>query len=134
MFFTFIKMTIVYLGLRFFLTDGYNLITNIFADNCKDPKNISECSNNFAAKFSNFNKSTNQDEAYLFTVDILNIITVFISIIFFTLYRRYQYRIYSLADMSNHTQADYTIFVESIPILLPKISASNRVSLDKCDY
>lgn len=127
-------MTIVYLGLRFFITDGYNLITNIFAENCKDPKNIAECNTNFAAKFSNFNKSTSSDEAYLFTVDVLNIVTVVLSIVFFTIYRKYQYTIYCLADMSNHTQADYTIFAERIPIILPKNSGDNRVSLDNCDY
>ena len=36
--------------------------------------------------------------------------------------------------MSTHTQADYTIFVERIPIILPKNSDDNRVSLDNCDY
>lgn len=124
----------IYLGFRFLITDGYNLITNIFAQNCNDPKNISECSNNFAAKFSDFNKNTNSDEIYLFTVDVLNIITVFLSIIFFALYRRYQYRIYNLIDKLNHTQADFTIFVERMPILLPKSLGNNSVSLEKCDY
>jgi hypothetical protein len=36
--------------------------------------------------------------------------------------------------MSTHTQADYTIFVERIPIILPKNFGNNRVSLDNCDY
>jgi hypothetical protein len=59
--FTFIKMAIIYLALRFVITDGYNLITNILAENCKNPKNVEDCRNNVAAKFSNYNKNTDSD-------------------------------------------------------------------------
>lgn len=61
LFFNFIKIAILYLILRFFITDGYNLITNIFAQNCKNPKNYSECKNNIASKFSSYNKNTVAD-------------------------------------------------------------------------
>jgi hypothetical protein len=37
MFFTFIKMTIVYLLLRFVLSDCYNLISNTTANTCSSP-------------------------------------------------------------------------------------------------
>lgn len=52
-------------------------------------------------------------------VDILNLVTVIISIVFFYFYRRYQYSIYTIVDLANHTQYDYTLLVEKIPIFLP---------------
>lgn len=52
-------------------------------------------------------------------MDILNLVTIVCSIIFFFLYRKQQYEIYTIADLSNTSQADYTIFVEDIPFFLP---------------
>lgn len=40
MFFTFIKMTVVYLVLKFLLSDCYNLITNLLSTNCDTAKNV----------------------------------------------------------------------------------------------
>jgi len=51
-------------------------------------------------------------------LDILNLVTVIISIIFFNLYRKLQYRISSDIDQSQHTQDDYTLFCTNIPIML----------------
>lgn len=56
MFFTFIKMTIAYLFLRFLLTDGFNLITNAFGTNCSSNENQKHCATNIMAKFSTYNK------------------------------------------------------------------------------
>ena len=54
MFFTFIKMCIVYLLLRFLLTDGFNVITSLMAY-CTDKKS-EFCGKNFFAKSSIYNK------------------------------------------------------------------------------
>jgi hypothetical protein len=40
MFFTFIKMTVIYLVLRFLLSDCYNLITNLLSTNCEVGDNV----------------------------------------------------------------------------------------------
>lgn len=52
-----------------------------------------------------------------YTLDLLCLIVVIGSIIFFILYRKIQYTIYDKIDAEHQTQDDYTIFVENIPIL-----------------
>ena len=126
MFFTFIKMTIAYLLLRFILSDCYNLISNTSATSCNQQGTRDTCSKNAMAKFSTFNKQTVEDEPMLYAVDILNLITIVVSIIFFLYYRKYQYQVYSLTDIGAHTQSDYSIFLEDIPIFLPKNSSFIR--------
>jgi hypothetical protein len=89
------------------------------------------------AKFSTYNKDSEKDEAMLYVVDILNLITVVLSIAFFMYYRKFQYEVYSLTDLSNHTQSEYTIFVEDIPIFLPSSTKSlirNTASSLEFDY
>jgi len=51
-------------------------------------------------------------------VDILNLISVLVSIIFLTYYRGYQLVTYSIAEMTSLSQDDYSLFVEDIPIFL----------------
>lgn len=58
MFFTFIKMTVTYLVLRFLLSDCYNLITNMLSTNCDIGDNVLLCKNNIFSKFSSYNKRT----------------------------------------------------------------------------
>ena len=53
-------------------------------------------------------------------VDILNLISVLVSIIFLTYYRGYQLVTYSIAEMTSLSQDDYSLFVEDIPIFLSK--------------
>ena len=55
MFFTFIKMCIVYLLFRFILTDGFNLITSIMGLSC-DEDDSAICGNGFFQKTSIYNK------------------------------------------------------------------------------
>jgi hypothetical protein len=54
---------------------------------------------------------------YVYTLDILCLLIVIGSIVFFILYRKLQYKIYDSIDSENQTQDDYTILVENIPIL-----------------
>lgn len=62
-------------------------------------------------------------------LDILNLVTIILSIIFFSFYRKRQYEIYDSIDANFQTQDDYTLFVEGIPILdLP--ADSNQVVID----
>lgn len=62
----------------------------------------------------------------LYAVDILNLITIVISIAFFLYYRKYQYQVYSLTDIGAHTQSDYSVFLEDIPVFLPKTESYIR--------
>jgi len=116
MFFTFIKMSIIFLLLRFLITDLYNLISSTTATYCID--NPDKCSS--LSNLSTFNKNTSRDEGMVNVVDILNLISVLASIVFFIIYRRYQFRIYCIVESTSFSQDDYTLFVENIPIYIPQ--------------
>lgn len=51
-------------------------------------------------------------------MDVLNLITIILSMVFFNLYRKVQYKMDNLINGSQHTQDDYTLFLKDIPILL----------------
>ena len=130
MFFTFIKMCIVYLLLRFLLTDGFNVITNFMATFCSRD-DVDLCGKNSFAKSSLYNKMTPTSEKLIVIVDILNLATVVVSILFFFFYRKYQYGIYSLLDSNAHTQDDYTLFVENIPVFMAvETTQSGKISFE----
>ena len=69
------------------------------------------CGNGFFQKTSIYNKRNVEASNNIKIVEILNLVTAILSIVFFFFYRKYQYKIYSLMDKSQHTQDDYTIFV-----------------------
>jgi hypothetical protein len=50
-------------------------------------------------------------------LDVLNLITIIGSIIFFVRYRQIQYEIYDNIDKSHQTQDDFTVLIENIPIM-----------------
>lgn len=50
-------------------------------------------------------------------MDVLNLITIVGSIIFFVRYRQIQYEIYDNIDKSHQTQDDFTVLIENIPIM-----------------
>jgi len=50
-------------------------------------------------------------------LDVLNLITIVGSIIFFVRYRQIQYEIYDNIDKSHQTQDDFTVLIENIPIM-----------------
>lgn len=113
MFFTFIKMAICYLILRFILTDAFNLISSATAGSyCR----IHGCDSFITGEISSYNKISEQ--GLVFALDILNLITIIFSIAFFNLYRKVQYRIEMLINSAQHTQEDYSLFLNGIPILL----------------
>ena len=111
LFFTFIKCLILFFIIRGLVVDGFNIITNLI-----EGKSCSgECVHQFFTKASIFHKDDRDD--LINTTDLLAFITIFVSIIYFTIYRRVSYHIYNVIDEKNQTEDDYTIFVEDIPIL-----------------
>ena len=111
MFFTFIKGLILFFLIRGLVLDGFNIVTNLIEGNsCKG-----ECVQQFFTKASIFHKDDRKD--LINTTDLLAFITVLVSIIYFTVYRRIQYQIYNVIDEKNQTEDDYAIFVEDVPIL-----------------
>jgi len=62
-------------------------------------------------QFSGYNKKSIDDEQNVMFVDILNLLMVIASIIFFTYVKHMLASISDKVDRANHTQDDYTVFV-----------------------
>lgn len=127
MFFTFIKMAICYLILRFILMDAFNLISSATAGSyCK----VYGCDSLITGEISSYNMIGEQ--GLVFALDILNLITILFSIAFFNLYRKVQYRIEMLINAAQHTQEDYSLFLNGIPILLidPAVIDPDQIKFD----
>jgi len=92
------------------------MISSTSATYCTE--NPDKCSS--MSTLSAYNKNTEKDEGMVNAVDILNLISVLASIVFFIFYRKYQFRIYSIAESTSFSQDDYTLFVENIPIYIPQ--------------
>jgi hypothetical protein len=90
-------MVIVYLLIHFLLTDLFNIVTSMLGNYCY--KNSLECEGNYFGMFSNYNKYQDNDiEPLNYVLDILNLIMIVCSIVFFLSYRKIQYQIYDDID------------------------------------
>ncbi len=90
-------MIILYLALVFIIVDAYALIINIKGSYCSI--NVYECENNFFVNISTYNLSHDFTmNNYVYTLDILCLLVVIGSIVFFILYRKTQYQIYDFID------------------------------------
>ena len=108
-------MIILYFSLRFLISDGFNLFTNYkFGTNCLESTK-SQCQAAIWNYASVLNLQGN--EHYLFIQDILTLATIVLSIIFFFIYRKQQYRFNEEIDKNRQTEDDFTIFVSNIPLL-----------------
>lgn len=119
MFFTFIKLIIVYLLVRLLIVDSFNIITNLISYASLDQNSREAFKINLFAQFSIYSKQASEQNNLVFILDILNLTAVVVSIVLFYFIRKYQINIFELVDSSNLTQGDYTVFVQKIPIMLP---------------
>lgn len=106
-------MAVCYLMLRFILTDSFNLISSAVAGTYCHKLG---CGAKFTSEMSSYNKINEENLVYI--VDVLNLITIIVSMVFFNIYRKMQYKLENLINGSQHTQDDYTLFLKNIPILL----------------
>ena len=86
LFFCFVKLLITYLCIRFVLYDGYNLYTNMLGTYCEQPvqlKSATVCVAPWVDYTATPNKNTGFNQPLFFTLDILNLIFTFASIVFF---------------------------------------------------
>lgn len=111
LFFTFIKSMIIYFLLRAVIVDIFNIITNLNdGQNCEG-----ECVEQFFTMASVLHKDNRLD--LINVTDILTFCTIILSMVYFLVFRRAQYKIYCIIDEKNQTEDDYSIFVEDIPVL-----------------
>lgn len=101
LYFSFIKMVIIYFFLRFLLCDGFNLYSNIvFGSKCKSlEKDVCEDT------IWNFASAINLDgnEQTFWIQDILNLAIIVLSLIYFFIYRKRQYSINKMIGKNRQT-------------------------------
>ena len=84
LFFSFIRTLIIYLVIHILISDTYNLITNMAGNACKD--HIAHCPKTFLTLMATSNKLNHKDP--LKVLDILNLVLVVVSILYFAFIRR----------------------------------------------
>ena len=108
-------MITLYFLLRFIICDAFNLYTNIALGSiCKSLKEA-ECENIFWNYASVINLQGNPQMLYL--QDILNLVIIVLSLIFFFIYRKIQYELNKEIDKNHQTEDDFTLFISGIPLL-----------------
>lgn len=115
LFFSFVRTVIIYLVLHLLISAGYNLLTNSQGNACGGPGQLS-CPKVFLTLLATANKHHHHNP--LRTLDLLNLILVSVSIVYFILVRRYEYQRFNLIENEIQTEDDYTLEVEGIPVLL----------------
>jgi hypothetical protein len=122
MYFTFVKMVVLYLALRFFIVDLFTIIVSIGGGYCTAYA-AAHVNNPCAFTISGYNLKTAADQKYLNFLDILNLVLTIFSIVFFNVYRKVFFKLQNWLDYNDISQEDFSVLVEDIPILLE----------DKCD-
>lgn len=118
LFFMFIKISVVFLALKFTICDGYDVYTNWFGGDCskRDGSATKQCESNASLRASVINKQNHHE--LLFQMDIMHLYALFVFAVYFLLVRLVQYREYVQHDIGEHTQDDYAIYVRNIPSVL----------------
>lgn len=115
LFFSFIKMAVVYLCMRFLVTDAFNLLSSAAGGSyCESYPDF--CGSGVIGEMSAYNKI--EEEGLVWALDVLNLLTVLLSMVYFGVYRKLQYGIASSINEAQHTQDDYSLYLSHIPILL----------------
>jgi hypothetical protein len=113
MYLNFIKTLVYYLLFHMLIHSIFSLYTSHFVGGyCEDTQH---CHQTVWNTFSMSNKIDRQDLINI--VDLLNLVVIVLSLVFFICVRRSQYRMYSLIDEDAQTEADYTLMISNVPIL-----------------
>ncbi len=97
MYFTFIKMAIFYLIIRFLVFDVYTILVSSNGNYCEGKAVTAEpC----AYTVSGFNLKANENQMALGALDILSLAFTIISIVFFLIFRKQQYKLRDWLDFN----------------------------------
>lgn len=117
MYFTFIKMAIVYLIIRFLIVDIYTIIKSLNGDYCSTLAS-SGTGETCSYMVSGYNLKHPANQSDLNGIDILNLVLTVLSIVYFLFYRKLAYRLQSWLDYNDVTQDDFSLLIENIPSFL----------------
>lgn len=107
-------MLMSYLLIRFLIIDAFALVTNIVGQYCSNVDQ-NKCDFTLWNQLSTMNK--NDNSTFVLIHDILSLVLIVVSILFFFLYRRKQYTKAKALNDRNQVEEDYTILVENIPLI-----------------
>ena len=133
MYFTFAKMAIFYLLLRFLLVDLFTIIVSINGGYCATFA-VANVNSPCTFTVSGYNLKSVSGQKYLNILDILNLILTITSMVFFNIYRKIFYKLQNWLDYSDISQEDYSVLIENIPIILEdnahqKIESGQNIEL-----
>ena len=110
LYFSFIKMVIIYLLLRLLIVDAFNIILSSKGSFCAAQalaKNSQLC----AYTISGYNLKSAIDQPYLNTLDILNLAFTIVSILMFIWLRKNLFAVAQWLDFNEITEDDFTVLV-----------------------
>lgn len=115
LYFSFIRTLIVYLVIHLVISDLYNLLTNMGGKACGSGF-LGNCPKSFMTLMATTNKLGHHNPLKM--LDILNLALVVISVVYFALVRRCEYRKFDIIENTEQTEDDYSVFVTGIPVLM----------------
>jgi hypothetical protein len=95
-------MITTYFLLRFLISDGFNLLTNITSGQYCNDDSQTECYPILWNSLSLYNKKNNTK--FVMIQDILSLVVVIISIVFFFVYRKSQYGMAKVLNNRNQVE------------------------------
>jgi hypothetical protein len=101
----------VFIVINAVIHSAFNILSSEIAGGYCDK--IEKCNKGFWAKTSISNKYDRQD--LVGVVNILDLVSIVVSIVYFGWSRRYFYKVSQNIDRSSVSQGDFTILVSNIP-------------------
>ena len=103
MYFTFAKMVIIFLVIRFLVVDIYNVAASAGGHFCSQYA-LSHTKELCALTLSGYNLKSVQDQGKLNVLDILNLLLTVLSIVYFAIYRKLVYKLQNWLDYNDVNQ------------------------------
>ena len=127
LFYNWLKCCIILLVILFIGSEGYNLITNYYGNDCKSDNNgdATICKLNYVTKFTLANKLSNLEQYKMQTR--LCAISYGLIMITLMIFRKIQRKINVEIDQHQLTPSDYTIIVKNIPVGLKNFNYTEEI-------
>lgn len=116
LYFIFIKMVVFYVILKFVIIDAYTLYASMHGTYCANY--LTSTGKICAYTMSGYNLKAAADQHFINIIDILALVFVLMSIVFFLIFRKKLNQIRDWLDFNIVSQDDFAILVEDIPTFI----------------
>ena len=116
LYFIFIKMVIFYITIKFLIVDAFTIYAGMQGSYCTNL--AAHSAHKCAYTISGYNLKAIADQHFLNIMDILTLVFVVFSIIYFMIFRKSFNKIRDWLDFNIVSQDDFTILVEGIPNII----------------